>query len=87
MKENKLHGVYQGPYTVELFPDASTEHLPFGATFNNGVVSVDVETIQQVMGGIQFYANHKPFSWGYDFIKRIKDSEGEVLWENWNAKD
>lgn len=78
---------YQGPYTVELQPGAVTSHLPAGSTSIRGnVVSVPRGTVQQVMGGIQFYADGKPFSWGYTFICRIKDANGEVLWQNWNAK-
>jgi len=79
---------YQGPYTVELQPDAEKDHLSsVSVTINGNTVSVPRGTVQQVMGGIQFYADHKPFSWGYKFIRCIGDAKGEILWQNWNIKD
>ncbi|MEK7139056.1 MAG: hypothetical protein AAB799_02665 [Patescibacteria group bacterium] len=79
---------YQGRYTVELQPGAAKDHLPTGSVNVSGnTVSVLRGTVQQVMGGIQFYADGKPFSWGYKFIRRIKDANGEVLWQNWDVKD
>ena len=76
---------YQGPYTVEIEPGAATDHLPLSATVNGNVVTVPRGTVQQVMGGIQFCADREPFSWGYKFIRRIKDASGNILWQNWNA--
>lgn len=79
---------YQGLYTVELQPGASTNHLPASSvTIRGSIVSVPRGTVQQVLGGIQFHADGKPFAWGYNFIRRIKNASGEVLWENWNARE
>lgn len=83
-----LHkGFYKGAYTVELQPGASTSHLPRQrVTIDGNKVSVSAGIVQQVMGGIQFYAAGNPFSWGYKFIRVIRDVHGEILWENWNNK-
>lgn len=87
MAEQKL-SFYRGAYTVDLQPGAVTSHLPHDSvTIRGGVVSVPQGTVQQVMGGIQFYANGKPFSWGYKFIRRIRDAQGQTLWENWDVQE
>ena len=86
MAQQKLN-LYQGAYTVELQSGAETDHLPLGSVMVSGnTVSVQRGTVQQVMGGIQFYADHKPFSWGYQFIRRIIDAQGQTLWENWDGR-
>ncbi|MFA6445652.1 MAG: hypothetical protein WCW14_00160 [Candidatus Paceibacterota bacterium] len=77
-------GIYQGPYRVELYPGAGTEHVPrvSSTDITDGVVTIGIGTAQIVMGGIQFYACGAPFAWGYSLIKRIRDAQGEILWEN-----
>ena len=86
MTQKKLT-FYQGAYTVDLQPGAKTDHLPGLATVKGNTVSVQRGTVQQVMGGIQFYADQRPFSWGYQFIRRISDAQGQTLWENWDVQE
>ncbi len=86
MAQQKLT-FYQGAYTVELQPGAKTDHLPGSATVRGNTVSVQRGTVQQVMGGIQFYAEQRPFSWGYQFIRRISDAQGQTLWKNWDVQE
>ncbi len=78
---------YQGPYTVEIWNGAKTEHVPSSAEVRENIVSVSVGTVQQVIGGIQFYSMGQPFSWGYYFIRKITGRNGEELWKNWNDKN
>lgn len=76
---------YEGAYSIEISPRATKSHLPMRSVSVNGnMVSVPRGTVRQVMGGIQFYADGHPFSWGYNFIRCIRDSDGNVLWKNWN---
>ena len=39
------------------------------------------------MGGIQFYSFKQPFSWGYKFIKAIKNGSGNLIWQNHDYRD
>lgn len=85
---NKLSH-YQGAYTVEFYPDANIERLSnfTGVSVCGKTVSVYAGRVLQIMGGIQFYACKQPFAWSYNYIKRIKDSDGEILWQNRKEKD
>ncbi len=87
MAQTRPFHFYKGAYTVELQPGAHIAHLPPGAVVTGNTVRVGLGTVQQVMGGIQFYANGRPVSWGYIFLRCIRDAKGEILWQNWNVKD
>ncbi len=80
---------YKGSFSVETWRKADMNiDVPKSAvTIQNNVVHVKNGSVQQVMGGIQFYAENSPFSWGYMYIKKITDSEGNILWENWDKKE
>ena len=84
---NRL-GYYANAFSVELWRDFTTDHLPTtGVTIRGNTVYVANGSVQQVMGGIQFYAGNAPFSWGYYYIRRILDAEGNELWHNSADKD
>lgn len=73
---------YEGSYSVLLADDAETDLLPHGATLHGHVVHVRNGCIKQTIGGIQFYAEGKPFCWSYKRIKEIRDSNDKLLWQN-----
>ena len=76
---------HKGKYSVELTPQATTDHLPPSAKVGL-TVTVPEGRIKQVIGGIQFYSNGEPFSWGYRYIKSIKDEKGNLIWQNYDHK-
>jgi len=82
-------GNYQGAYSIELTPEAGTDNVPTSASTKVKGQTVIVETgrIAQVMGGIQFYALERPFSWDYKFIRCIRDGDGNLLWVNNNCTE
>ena len=91
MAQKKLT-FYEGAYTVELQPGAPKNHIGGRCTVRGNTVSVPQGSVQQVMGGIQFYVysaegQRTPFSWGYHLIRRICDTKGETLWENWDVQE
>lgn len=77
---------HQGSYSVVLTDDATTDHLPTGVSVRGKTVSVPRGRIKQVMGGIQFYADEQPFSWGYKFIKEVRDGNDNLVWQNYNYR-
>lgn len=84
---NKLSH-YQGAYTVEFYPEANIKrltHFP-GVSLLGKTASVYAGRVIQVIGGIQFYAYEIPFTWSYNYIKRIEDSDGKILWQNWKEE-
>lgn len=89
MAINKLIGnPYKGAFTVELWRNASLSVVKETNAFISGkTINVPKGSVQQVIGGIQFYAEDKCFSWGYKFIKEIKNNKGEIIWENWDKKE
>lgn len=88
MAINNLVGKpYKGAFTVETWRNAPMDTVLSPARVSGKFIHVSDGTIQQVLGGIQFYAGDQPFSWGYKYIKKISDSNGNVLWENWDEKE
>lgn len=88
MARSKLdESPYQGSYIVEVWRNALLNHLPSTVKINGNLIIVSEGLVQQVIGGIQFYANNEPFSWGYRFIKKITGSNNEILWENWDIDE
>ena len=78
---------HQGSYSVELVPGAAKSHLPPTARVSGNTVHVQTGRVKQSMGGIQFYSFEQPFSWGYKFIKAIKDGSGNLIWQNHDYRD
>lgn len=85
---NKLKGrPYSGAYSIQLVEGISTKFLSKIPVIVNGdEVKVSNGNIREGIGGIQFYVDDKPFSFTYDSMMTIKNSKGEILWENWNNK-
>lgn len=77
---------YEGKYTIEFSDDFDMARLPNNVDVMDKSATVWNGTIQQGMGGIQFYAGSHPFSPGYKFIKRILDKDKNELWKNYNYK-
>ena len=75
---------YKGKYTIEFTADADLSRIPKNVDIIDKNVTVWDGTVQQVMGGIQFYSGNNPFSLGYKFIKRILDKDKNELWKNYN---
>jgi len=78
---------YQGPYSVELAEGAGVNHLPSSVQIDGLTVKVTHGRLIQTMGGIQFFSREQPFSWGYKYIRCIRDSAGKLLWVNSSCKD
>ena len=75
---------YKGKYSIKLRQGTVTDNLPDGTKLEGKVLTVENGTVQQVIGGIQFYAGDSPFSFGYRFIDSISDGTGKLLWKNRN---
>jgi hypothetical protein len=73
---------YKGKYSVTTRNITPTE--PRGCSLIGNTIYVYSGSVQQVMGGIQFYAGEIPFSFGYNYLECIKDENGTILWENYN---
>lgn len=80
---------HTGSYTIELEPNAPKDCVPelSSVTTNGNIVTVLDGTAHQSMGGIQFYAENTPFSWGYQHLRYIKDADNNILWKNWDIED
>lgn len=77
---------YQGKYLILLTDEALTDNVPRNAYVSGHAVRVDHGRIKQSMGGIQFYAMEQPFAWNYKFIKEIRDSNNDLIWQNWDYR-
>ena len=76
---------YTGRYTVELYEGAPVYDLPIGAYHDVSQATVTVKhgRLVQLMGGIQFTSGTAPMrNWGYKWIKRLLDADGNPLWVN-----
>mgnify|MGYP003522527566 FL=1 len=73
---------YQGSFSIELVEGARVTHVPSSASISNNVITVTCGSVNQAMGGIQFYSELTPFSWGYNFIKCIRKDDGDLIWVN-----
>ncbi len=76
---------YIGPFSVELTRDANKSFAPSDAKIEGDIITFDSGRIVQSLGGIQLYST-KHFTWGYKFIKVIRDGEGNLLWVNYNYR-
>ena len=73
---------HDGAFSVELTKNADKNIIPSGTKIEGDVVIVDHGRIKQTMGGIQLYSLERPFYWGYNLIKAIRDGAGNLLWVN-----
>lgn len=77
---------HNGAFSVELVGGADKSIIPSSAQIRGNTVVVQSGRIKQTIGGIQLYSQESPFYWGYPWIKVIRDSEGNLLWVNYNHR-
>lgn len=73
---------HEGAFAVILIEGTPTHLVPPEASVINGVVRVSEGKVFQAMGGIQFYACDKYFTWGYSRIIGIFDGNWQPIWIN-----
>jgi hypothetical protein len=77
---------YEGSFSVRLKNKASEGISIKGVSTKGNIIKVAHGRAYQTPGGIQFYAEDIPFYWGYVFIKEIRDSDNQIIWQNYNYK-
>ncbi len=77
---------HDGPFSVELTPDANKLIAPPGARIEGDTLHFRSGRVSQSVGGIQFFSSGKHFYWGYKFLKVIRDGAGNLLWVNDNYR-
>lgn len=79
---------YSGPFIIEIWNEAKTEHVPSSARIIDGnQISVTSGRFHNSLGGIQFYSDGQPFSFHALYIRRITNPSGQIIWRNWHNKD
>ena len=78
---------HQGAFTVEIAHEDDVNCVPDTAKISDNIITVSHGRIEEVTGGIQFYALEKPFAWPCVAIRCIRDGNGELLWVNRHCTD
>lgn len=77
---------YEGSFKVFLVRNVPTHFVPdfvqIEQISDGQVVIVENGRIKQTIGGIQFYVDERPFAWGYKYLIKITDFEGNIIWKN-----
>ncbi|PLX27724.1 hypothetical protein C0583_00590 [Candidatus Parcubacteria bacterium] len=82
---------YKGSFILEITDKAGTRNIPSNdesITINGRLISIrdgKFWLIDKI--GYKFNVNERSFGWGLNFIKYIKDHNGNLLWVNKKFKN